>query len=675
MPHLRLFIRSIFSLSRFSKRLLFLCVDISTCLLTVWLAFYLRLGLVLQIGGVVFVAMIYSVSLAIPVFIYTGLYRSILRHSGFPLLFVIVRSIFIYGFIYSLIFTFYGIPGIPRTIGLIQPLLLLIFIVASRVLIRFLYNRYYIKINNILLSNVFIYGCGNSGRQLAVSLENSSKMRVVGFLDDDLQLQGQLLNGLHIYSPKQLKYLIKKFNVSVILIALNSVTRFQRSLILNKLSVFNIAVRLLPDVEDIASGKITINDIREIDIEDVLSREVVSSDQRLITQNIFAKVVLVTGAGGSIGSELCRQIIKSKPNILLLYELNEYSLYKLYSELIDINDNLNSDNEFKTNDYLNSKLNGNLIFKTRIIPLIGSVCDRARVCDVMNLWKPNTVYHTAAYKHVPIVEHNPIEGLRNNIWGTLVCAEEAAKSKVENFVLISTDKAVRPTNIMGASKRIAEMVLQAISDNEIKFNKSLGCKYDTIFSIVRFGNVLGSSGSVVPLFREQINKGGPITLTHKDITRYFMTIPEAAQLVIQAGAMGSGGDVFVLDMGQPVRIYDLACNLVKLSGLTIKDELNPDGDIEISITGLRPGEKLYEELLIGNNPKATDHPLIMKANEEFIEWNKLESKLNDLNLLMNSRNISSIVSLLGELVKGYENNSIVDWIYLAKNNKVVSTEN
>jgi FlaA1/EpsC-like NDP-sugar epimerase len=441
------------------------------------------------------------------------------------------------------------------------------------------------------------------------------------------------------------------------LLALPSVSRTRRNEILNALKPHHVAVRTLPGLSDIAIGKISLNDVRELDIDDLLGREPVKPNTLLLNLNTHHKTVLVTGAGGSIGSELCRQILKTQPKQLLLVEMSEFALYQIHQEL-------------------QNHLTGDLAtqeFKIEIVPLLASVCDELRMNEIMNTWRPQTVYHAAAYKHVPLVEHNPTEGLRNNVWGTLVCAQAAVRHGVRNFVLISTDKAVRPTNIMGATKRLAEMVLQAMAEEQAltapqeknSINPVLNAR--TIFSMVRFGNVLGSSGSVVPLFREQIKNGGPITLTHIEITRYFMTIPEAAQLVIQAGAMGQGGDVFVLDMGQPVKIIDLARRMIELSGLTVCDEIYPDGDIELKVTGLRPGEKLYEELLIGDNPKLTQHSCIMMAHENFLSWAQLESKLNALSTAMRSNDVPAIRDLLTQIVSGYQpSGEVVDWVHLAQ---------
>lgn len=460
-----------------------------------------------------------------------------------------------------------------------------------------------------------------------------------------------------IYNPADISEILVDLQITDVLLALPSVSRQRRNEILSELSPHKLAVRTLPGLSDLAIGRISLSDVRELDLDDLLGREPVKPDVLLLNRNTYNKTVMVTGAGGSIGSELSRQILKTSPRKLLLVEVSEFALYQIHNEL----QNMLSSYEL---DHVSNKL------EIEIIPLLGSVCDSDRITKIMGTWQPQTVYHAAAYKHVPIVEHNVVEGVRNNVFGTLVCAKAAIQSGVENFVLISTDKAVRPTNMMGATKRLAEMVLQALADfhsvkNEDSFDKQAAT---TCFSMVRFGNVLGSSGSVVPLFREQLKKGGPITLTHQDITRYFMTIPEAAQLVLQAGAMGVGGDVFVLDMGGPVRIYDLAKNIVELSGLTLKTDSNPDGEIEIKVTGLRPGEKLYEELLIGDNPSPTQHSQIMKAHEVFLVWPEVKQKLEILDLKLNANDIVEIRKIMQALVPGYVPDSkIVDWVFSVGN--------
>jgi FlaA1/EpsC-like NDP-sugar epimerase len=623
------------------KRGLVLALDIGLCLVSVWLAFYLRLGEFLPLSFPIMLAAFVSVVIAVPLFITSGLYRAIFRYNGLPAMVAVGRAMLLYGLAFAAIFTFYGVEGVPRTVGLIQPTVLLISVGASRAAARvWLGGLYYKQLRKISLPQALIYGAGGAGRQLASAMVNSPEIRVVGFLDDDERLHGQVLNGLPIYNPVDLAEILAEASVTDVLLAIPSSSPRRRNEILESLKTLKIAVRTLPGLSDIATGKISLSDVRELDIDDLLGRDTVLPNQALMANNIKNKVVLVSGAGGSIGSELCRQILSVSPTKLLLIEQSEFALYAIHQELEE-------------------KISGT---KTLLVPILANVQDKARMLEIMSTWRPETVYHAAAYKHVPLVEHNPAEGIKNNVIGTLHTAQAAVECEVADFVLVSTDKAVRPTNIMGASKRLAEMTLQALAANGS----------NTKFSMVRFGNVLGSSGSVVPRFRQQIRDGGPITLTHPDITRFFMTIPEAAQLVIQAGAMAKGGDVFVLDMGESVKIIDLARRMVELSGLTILDEHNQIGDIEIEITGLRPGEKLYEELLIGDNPQATEHPRVMKAHESFIEWIELQRKLQDLLAALNANDMVLIRKMLVMLVSGYHPNSeIADWVFTEKEAKQV----
>lgn len=624
----------ILALPRATKRLVVLSVDLGLCVLTVWLAYYLRLGEFDALSGNALWAVAASIGIALPIFIVSGLYRAIFRYSGWPALLAVARSIGIYGLLYASIFTAIGVVGVPRTVGIIQPILLLLFVGASRALARvWLGDRYRSILKQASRPKVLIYGAGSAGRQLAAAMANSHEMQVVGYVDDDDRLHGQLLDGYPIYDPIDLENLARTLNISDVLLAMPSLSRKRRNQILSQIRKAHVAVRTLPSVTDLAQGKVSVSDLRELDIDDLLGREAVAPDIILMSKNIIGKVVMVTGAGGSVGSELCRQILAVAPTKLLLIEQSEFALYVIHQEL-----------EEKLADR-----------ETVLVPLLASVQDSDRMREIISTWRPSTVYHAAAYKHVPLVEHNPAAGIKNNVLGTLRTAWVAAENGVADFVLISTDKAVRPTNVMGASKRLAEMALQALAAT------SMGTK----FCMVRFGNVLGSSGSVVPKFRQQIRDGGPITLTHEEVTRYFMTVPESAQLVIQAGAMAQGGDVFVLDMREPVKIMDLARRMVELSGLTVKDEKNPDGDIEIVVTGLRPGEKLYEELLIGDNPKPTQHPRIMKAHEEFIPWGDFEGKLKSLELALNVNDVGVIREMLKQLVSGYvPSDEIVDWVYL-----------
>ncbi|MDE2428578.1 MAG: polysaccharide biosynthesis protein [Burkholderiales bacterium] len=646
-------------LSRPVKRLIVFGVDVFLCIFSVWIAFYLRLEQWDAMQGARLWAVAGAVAIAIPLLMIFGLYRAIFRYTGWNTILRLMQAMFLYGVIYAVIFTFIGVSDIPRTVGIIQPLILFLLISLCRLAVRYwLGGMHHFALKQKNLPGVLVYGAGSAGRQLAAALIRGNEYRLIGYLDDDKNLHGHDLDGRKVYAPTALKQLTHELDVTDVLLALPSVSHERRLEILENLRSLPLHVRTLPGMADLASGKVSLNDIRELDIEDLLGREAVSPDKQLLSKNIFNKIVLVTGAGGSIGSELCRQIIELRPRSILLLESNEFSLYKIHREL-----------EFET--LRSIKHQDASTQSVEIVPLLGSVCDEFRVAQIMRTWHPNTVYHAAAYKHVPLVEHNVAEGLRNNAIGTLVCAKNALAHGVENFVLISTDKAVRPTNVMGASKRLAEMALQALSKTEKSFEKEsatkekLGCK--TCFSMVRFGNVLGSSGSVVPLFREQIKNGGPITLTHPDITRYFMTIPEAAQLVIQAGAMGKGGDVFVLDMGKPVRIYDLACRMIELSGHTLKQNNYSGAGISIEVSGLRPGEKLYEELLIGDNPTLTHHPRIMKADEDYLPWDEFELKMMAMNKLLGENDVPAIKKLLEELVQGYQPaQDVVDWVYSEK---------
>ena len=631
--YLRNYVLPVLSLPRWAKRSVVLVIDTGLCIFTVWLAFYLRLGEIITLQGNALAAAIVSIGIGIPIFIASGLYRAIFRYSGWPALMAVARAIAIYGILYASLFTAIGVQNVPRTVGVIQPIILLLFVGASRAVARiWLGDQYQSALNQASRVNILVYGAGASGRQFVDAVANSPEMQVVGFLDDDDRLSGHVLNGQPIHNPKDLDYLVTTLNVSIVLLAMPSLSRERRNAILASIRPKRIAVRTLPSMADIVHGKISYSDLRDLDVDDLLGRETVMPNHILLRKSTRNKVVIVTGAGGSIGSELCRQILVLAPSKLLMIDQSEFALYAIHQELLS-----NFPEEEST-----------------LIPLLGSVKDEDRMQEIMTTWRPDTLYHAAAYKHVPMVEHNVAEGIRNNVFGSLCAAKAAVQHGVSDFVLVSTDKAVRPTNIMGASKRLSELVLQALADTDTK----------TTFSIVRFGNVLDSSGSVVPKFRKQIRAGGPITLTHLDITRYFMTISEASQLVIQAGAMASGGDVFVLDMGQPVKIYDLAQKMVELSGLTLRNEQNPDGDIEMEVIGLRPGEKLYEELVIGDNPKSTIHPRVMRAQEDFLPWARLEDDLKKLEMLLNVNDVGAIRIMLERLVSGYRpSTNIVDWIY------------
>jgi FlaA1/EpsC-like NDP-sugar epimerase len=623
------------------KRALALGADALMCAITVWMAFNLRLETWTSWSSAHFTAFAGAAAFALPLFIVFGLYRAIFRYAGLPALMTVVKAVAIYAVMYGLVFTLVSVPGVPRSVGLLQPLLLLLGVTLSRAFVRYWLGGIYQGIvGRSGLPQVLIYGAGSAGRQLAAALKISPELVVVGLLDDDDRLHGQVLNGLKIYDPAAIVKVVNKLRVTQVYLAIPSVSRARRNEILDLVRQAHVQVRTLPGVMDLAQGKVQVSDLKELDIEDLLGRDPVPPNPLMLAKNITGKVVMVTGAGGSIGSELCRQILKVRPTTLLLVELTEFALYSIHQEL----DRLVAESSLED---------------VNLVPLLANVRDAVRLGEILGTWKPSTVYHAAAYKHVPLVEHNPAEGIKNNAMGTLITAMQAAKHGVSDFVLVSTDKAVRPTNVMGASKRLAEMVLQS---HAALMHEQSG---KTRFSMVRFGNVLGSSGSVVPLFRNQIKEGGPITLTDERITRYFMTIPEAAQLVIQSGAMASGGDVFVLDMGEPVRIIDLAKRMVELSGLGLKDEANPTGDIEIRVTGLRPGEKLYEELLIGDNPLPTHHARIMKAHEDFLPWDQLQPKLNELNQVLDINDVPRIRALLKDLVPGYQpDGDVVDWVWM-----------
>jgi len=633
------------NLPRLIKRIIVIGLDVFLCALTSWLSFGLRLDQWGILTGNQWLVLISSIVITISLFMYRGLYLAIFRYIGSASLESILQIFLIYTSIFFCLFTLNVVDDVPRSIGVIQPILLFLGVGFSRYSIRYwlISNRSLAKkVNSNGFSIMLIYGAGAAGRQLAVALENAGDFIVKGFIDDSLQLQGRTVNGITVYSIDNVKNLISEFGITDIVLAIPSADQIERRVIIEMLSCFRVRVRTLPGINDIAFGRVRLTDLYDVSMSDLLGRNEVPADMGLLKKNIFRKNVLVTGAGGSIGSELCRQIIKMSPKALVLIENNEHSLYLIYEELkLSIKKihtlNQNSNDESNFPDHLGLD----------IFPCLGSVRDRESMRNILLDQQPDIVFHAAAYKHVPLVEQNPSEGIRNNVMGTLNCAQLCLDAKVPHFVLISTDKAVRPTNIMGASKRICELILQALAEYSSQHNQA------TLFSMVRFGNVLGSSGSVVPLFRAQIKAGGPITLTHTDVVRYFMTIPEAAQLVIQSSAMASGGDVFILDMGEPVRIYDLALKMVYLSGLMVKDELHPNGDIEIKITGLRPGEKLYEELLLGDDPQSTLHPRIMKSHEEFLSLNDLFLALEKLYTVLEGGDIESIRNELKRLVPDY----------------------
>ena len=623
----------VLALPRIWKRIIVLIVDATLCLASTYFAFYLRLGYWVDAQNINFYdpfiyAGVISLALALPIFILSGLYLAIFRYSGLPALITVTKAVFIYGLAYASIISLFGFEGIPRTIGLLQPLLLLLAVGASRAFANVWLGGSYLSIlRNSDLPRVLIYGAGSAGRQLAAAMANSHEVIVTGFLDDDSRLQRGLINGLKIYNPENIQKLIETLKVNTVLLALPSLTQSERNNALRKLEHAKVLVRTLPGLMDLAQGKVTIADLKELDIDDLLARDIIGPDQNLLRRNVAGQVVLITGAGGSIGSELCRQILRLQPKTLILLDHSELALYQIHEDLVNKRDTL-------------FEISG---FKGNIVPILGSVNDQQVLDDLMREYQPYIIYHAAAYKHVPMVEVNPFEGIKNNTFGTITIANVAIKYSVPHFVLVSTDKAVRPTNVMGASKRLAEMVLQA---------KAAANTY-TIFTMVRFGNVLASSGSVIPKFRQQIKDGGPVTVTDFQMTRYFMTIPEAAQLVIQAGAMAKGGEVFLLDMGQPVRIYDLARRMIELSGLEVRDTENPEGDIEIEEIGLRPGEKLYEELLISGDPESTSHARIFKAHEELLTDAQMQEQLIKLKQIISNKDHVALSQFLRESITGY----------------------
>jgi FlaA1/EpsC-like NDP-sugar epimerase len=637
--------KQLITLPRLAKQSLVLLVDAFSIALAVWLAYSIRLDRLHFPVGVELLVYGIPLVIALPIFVKMGLYRAVFRYAGQHALWSIARAVFFYGLIFFAVIFFWGSLGspksnatIPRSLGILQPIILLVLIVLSRSLAR-VWLAGNASISKKTQQRTLVYGAGVSGVQIASSLQRSGQYYLVGYLDDDPQLRHKTINGLTIYGVDEIDVLINEYGVTDILLALPYIQQSRRNEILSDLRRFHVHVRSLPSMTDLAEGKVKVSDIRELDVTDLLGRNPVAPNKELFEKNIKNQVVMVTGAGGSIGSELTRQILSSRPKALILLEQSEFALYKLDAELRT---------RIKDED-----------LDTDLVSLLGNVCQYDWMKRICTTWQINTIYHAAAYKHVPIVEHNVIEGVLNNVWGTLNSARAAIETGVNQFILISTDKAVRPTNVMGASKRLAEMVLQALANQ---------AGVQTQLSMVRFGNVLGSSGSVVPLFRSQINDGGPVTITHLEVTRYFMTVPEAAQLVIQAGAMATTyseedrGSVFILDMGQPVRIIDLAKRMIELSGFTIKDNQNPDGDIEISIVGLRPGEKLYEELLIGDNSMPTEHHKIMKAQEIFMSWVELEAELTLLHEKLNVGNVRDVYKSLSLLIPGFlPSEEIVDY--------------
>ena len=633
----RYLINKALNLSRFKKISYVLILDISVCFLATWLGLSIEQEKKITISWEFLVVFLTSVTILIPTLFVFNIYRVILRYINGDTLQIIIKASIIYTLFFSISIIFLGfkVPNIPRSFGIIQSVLVFSMLGFSRLIITAWLNKYFFSFSRKnIKKQVIIYGAGFLGRQLALNLVYNKEYDLVFFIDDNKNLWGGTIDGYPVRSPSYLSNSNDNKNLKEIWLAMNSLSEINRNKLMN-IRNLRLHVRTLPNISSLKDNKVSLSDLRELNLYELTGRYPVKPDEDLLKKCVFKKVVLITGAGGSIGSEICRQIIIYKPKLIILIDNSEAALYHIYDEL-------------------NSNFQQNIKNDTILIPLLVNVQDKHHLNHVFENWNPETVYHAAAYKHVPLVEQNIIAGIKNNLIGTLECANLAMQNNVKHFVLVSTDKAVRPTNIMGASKRLAESVLQLLSKDP-----NNNC---TLFCIVRFGNVIGSSGSVIPLFRKQIAAGGPLTLTHKKITRYFMSIKEAAQLVVQAGAMSKGGEVFILDMGQPIRIIDLAINMIETTGFRLKDKNNLDGDIEIKVTGLRPGEKLYEELLIGKNAKPTNHKKIFKANEMSLNKKDFDMLMKSLLVFLDHNNISEIHKLLKTFVFGYLPGNNVDWI-------------
>ncbi|CAN7498337.1 polysaccharide biosynthesis protein [Acidovorax sp. LjRoot129] len=621
--------------SRTAKRLVVVAMDVCLGVAAMWLAFTLRLDTPHWPQGMQWMAYVLAPVLAFPIFAKLGLYRAIFRYTGITALITTGKAVAVYGTLLLACLLAAQWEGVPRSVGILQPLLFMLLVGASRALGWLaLAGR-----NSRASHRLLIYGAGSAGAQTAAGLGNMPQYLLKGFVDDDASKIGRSINGVRVHSPKALQDVVRRLDITDVLLALPSSTRQRRRQIIEGLRDLPVHIRTLPGLSDLASGRVTVTDFQDLEIEDLLGREPVAPDPGLLGRSLSGTVVLVTGAGGSIGSELCRQIVREQPRQLLLVEHSEFALYTIHHELQAL--------LAQTGEHA-----------CELTPLLANVTQQERMADICRRYRPMSIYHAAAYKHVPMVEANAGEGILNNVFGTLAMVRVALEHGASHFVLISTDKAVRPTNIMGATKRVAEMVLQAVAASpRTPFGTDAAdgpWKCTTRFSMVRFGNVLGSSGSVIPLFRKQIAMGGPVTVTHPEVTRYFMTIAEAAQLVLQAGAMAEGGDVFLLDMGEPLQILELAQRMVALSGLTVRDARHPAGDIEIVFTGLRPGEKLYEELLIGDNPLPTAHPRILRAREEYRPWDELQASLKALRQAAQAGDHGAMTAMLRQLVPGYQ---------------------
>lgn len=652
------------SLSYAKKRTIQIICDVLLLWLAMWVAFFMRLGsdgwLWPENSGEA--VLFYLAPLcALPFYVRMGMYRAVMRYFGNDALSTIFKAVSVGFLTFVAALAIVDMSGFEilrsRAILFMYWCLSLGLIGGLRLMAREYFTGNWFTagrpmgfefLDRAPAIPVAIYGAGEAGNQLLASIRVGRVYRPVAFVDDDANLEGRMVSGLPVYSACQIDHMIRITGVQELFLAIPSASKAHRQKVLDNLQRFPLHVRTVPGLTDIASGKVKVEDLQEVDIADLLGREEVPPRPELFEACILDKAVMVTGAGGSIGSELCRQIMRSQPKVLVLFEHSEFALYSIQSEI---------------RSWIISEG-----MQVSLVPILGSIRNASRVEDTIRAWNIDTIYHAAAYKHVPIVEHNVAEGIMNNVFGTLNVAQAAIKAGVHNFVLISTDKAVRPTNVMGSTKRLAELILQALSAEAspclLNEDRTVTYLNRTRFTMVRFGNVLGSSGSVIPLFRDQIRAGGPVTVTHADVTRYFMTIPEAAQLVIQAGALGRGGDVLVLDMGEPVNIVELARKMITLSGLAVLDSDNPDGDIAISLTGLRPGEKLFEELLIGERPEPTSHQKIFRADEDFLRWDQVLPVLDKLQKAVARDDYDTIRQSLLDTVQGYKPaDGIVDLLY------------
>ncbi len=607
------------------KKSIVICVDIVLALFSTWLTYSLRMETLHWPEGQQWFHYLAAGTLAFLVFSSMGMYRAVFRYFSIDSMLQTAKGVFWYALVLIAFHWAQIWPKFPITLGVLQPIIFLLLLVVVRTSAQ--YWLVHVSLSSRPAQRrLLIYGAGEAGAQMSSALAVTRAFKLVGFIDDDPLKEGQTINGAPILSASACAEIVRDLGVTDVLLAMPSIARTRRNQIIQRLGSLPVHTRTLPHLSDLPTGRVTSQDLRELDVEDLLGRDPVAPDVTLLAKRLASQVVLVTGAGGTIGGELCRQILREHPRTLLLLDHGEFGLYAIHREL--------------------ERWRQAHAPTIELIPLLASVGNRHRLDTIIGHYQPSIIYHAAAYKHVPMLESNPSEGIINNVFGTLNVAQAAVAFKVENVVLVSTDKAVRPTNLMGASKRMAEMILQALANQQDV--------HGTCFSMVRFGNVLGSSGSVVPMFREQLETGGPLTVTHPEVTRYFMTIPEAAQLVLQAAAMASGGEVFLLDMGEPVKIVDLARRLVSLAGLRVRDASHPEGDIELSFIGLRPGEKLYEELLIVDNPIPTSHARILKAREDYLEWSDLELLLQALQQAAINEDRQGIRRVLQSCVHGFQ---------------------